>query len=193
MCRTSINHNKNEVLLGSNGSELYSYDEWYLWEHMRRDNSDAHIWLQSKYIKHWRRSVNKCKDDITTNPWLTAMFRIRSRYHVVRDPVRKPVTGAWQVAFKEVILAFLLRSDMYKKGHLVEKSRDHPADLRTSPRRKIGLIEGNAKCLHINTTGGGEEGGNWTRKVRGATVHKARSKIVKVPTCPTASPVYKLW
>jgi hypothetical protein len=41
----------------------------------------------------------------------------------------------------------------------------------------------------IHTRKGG--GGSWTReKVRGATVHKAGSKI---PTWLTVSPVYKLW
>ncbi len=83
-------------------------------------------------------------------------------------------------------------------------------------RRKIRLIEGNAKCRHLQkfTCNGtlrqvsvwglelhtyshrgrekGEGGGeNWTReKGRGATVHKAGSKI---STWLTAYPVYKLW
>ncbi len=86
--------------------------------------------------------------------------------------------------------------------------------------RKIRLIEGNGKChlknglcgrclsvwspephtpplthcicvysIFIHKGKGG--GGNWTRdKARGATVHKAGSKI---PTWLTLSPVYKLW
>ncbi len=89
----------------------------------------------------------------------------------------------------------------------------------TIERRKIRLIEGNAKCRHrkklkckgqvficlseaqnpiprtpytlytcIQYTYSHREGGSWTRdKVRGATVHKALSKI------PTRLTVYKLY
>ncbi len=53
-------------------------------------------------------------------------------------------------------------------------------------RRRIILVEGNAKC-HME----GGRGESWTReKVKGATAHKAGSKR---PTYLTVSPVYKLW
>ncbi len=98
---------------------------------------------------------------------------------------------------------------------------------RRGVRRKITLIEGNAKCRQLQRlickgtlrqvficlrprtpyptlhtvyvytvyvlihTGDGGGGESWIReRVRGATVHKAWSKI---PTWLTVSPVYKLW
>jgi hypothetical protein len=96
-------------------------------------------------------SVNKCKDDITTNPGLTAMFRIRSRFHVVRDPVINPVIGAWQVSLKEGIILFFSGEeiDIQKNCTYSGKPRNHPAVPHASPRRKIGLIVGNAKCRHL--------------------------------------------
>jgi hypothetical protein len=79
------------------------------------------------------------------------MFRIRSRFHVVRNPVTNPVTGAWQVSLKEVIILVFCgeETDIQKNCTYSGKSRDHPAVLHTSPRRKIRLIEGNAKCRHL--------------------------------------------